>query len=175
MPRLNGFIKVHRKLVVWGWYQDYVVKDLFLHLLLTAAYRESEWLGQTIKKGQVVTSYNHLAEELGFTVRQIRTALNKLKSTGEVTTISTNKYTIITVVNWEEYQSFEYKETSKMTSSATNERQTSDKQATNERQHLKNIKNNKKIKEKKNIAPPASSSDELSAEEKERIYRELTE
>ena len=174
MPKLNGFIKVHRKLVVWGWYKDYVVKDLFLHLLLTAAYKESEWLGRPIKKGQLVTSYGHLAEELGFSVKQIRTALDKLKSTGEVASTSTNKYTLITVVNWEEYQSFEYKETSKKASNVANEGQTKGKQRANEGQHLKNIKNTNKIKEKKNT-PPASSSDELSAEERERIYRELTE
>ena len=83
MQRLNGFVKVHRKLVQWGWYQDYVVKDLFLHLLLTASFRESQWMGRTIEKGQVITSYAHLAEELGFSVKQIRTALNKLKSTGK--------------------------------------------------------------------------------------------
>ena len=83
MQTLNGFIKVHRKLIQWGWYQDHVVKDLFLHLLLTASFKESEWMGRTIQKGQVITSNKHLAEELGFSVQQIRTALNKLKSTGE--------------------------------------------------------------------------------------------
>ena len=108
MQRLNGFVKVHRKLVQWGWYQDYVVKDLFLHLLLTASFRESQWMGRTIEKGQVITSYAHLAEELGFSVKQIRTALNKLKSTGEVASESTNRYTIITVVNWEKYQVLEF-------------------------------------------------------------------
>ena len=112
MQRLNGFVKVHRKLVQWGWYQDYVVKDLFLHLLLTASFRESQWMGRTIEKGQVITSYAHLAEELGFSVKQIRTALNKLKSTGEVASESTNRYTIITVVNWEKYQVLEFDEAS---------------------------------------------------------------
>ena len=57
---LNGFIKLHRKLVAWGWYQDYVVKDVFLHLLLTANFRDTQWMGVTLKKGQLVTSYKHL-------------------------------------------------------------------------------------------------------------------
>ena len=144
MQRLNGFVKVHRKLVQWGWYQDYVVKDLFLHLLLTASFRESQWMGRTIEKGQVITSYAHLAEELGFSVKQIRTALNKLKSTGEVASESTNRYTIITVVNWEKYQVLEFDEAS---------------EGANKGQHLKNVKNNKECKEV-NIGVPPEPSEE---------------
>ena len=128
MQTLNGFIKVHRKLVQWGWYQDYVVKDLFLHLLLTASFKESEWMGRTIQKGQVITSYAHLAADLGFSVKQIRTALNKLKSTGEVASESTNRYTIITVVNWEKYQVFEFDEASEGANSGASRGQARGKQ-----------------------------------------------
>lgn len=148
MQTLNGFIKIHRKLIQWGWYQNYVIKDLFLHLLLTASFKESQWMGQTIQKGQVITSYGNLANDLGFSVQQIRTALDKLKSTGEITTKSTNKYTLITVVNWEKYQVFEWDETSGATDSATNEQQTNNNQITNNQQHRKNVKNNKECKEK---------------------------
>ena len=154
---LNGFIKLHRKLVAWGWYQDYVVKDVFLHLLLTANFKDSQWMGITLKKGQLVTSYKHLSEDLAFSVRQVRTAIDKLKSTGEITTEATNRFTIITVVNWEEYQLFDEKVTSEATSNQTNERQTSDKQATNKRQQRKNDKKNKECKEDKEsdqLLPP---------------------
>lgn len=154
---LNGFIKLHRKLVAWGWYQDYVVKDVFLHLLLTANFKDSQWMGVTLKKGQLVTSYKHLSEDLAFSVRQVRTAIDKLKSTGEITTEATNRFTIITVVNWEEYQLFDEKMTSEATSNQTNERQTSDKQATNKRQQRKNDKKNKECKEDKEsdqLLPP---------------------
>ena len=161
MQRFNGFIKIHRKLVSWGWYQDHVVKDLFLHLILTANFREQQWMGRTIGKGQVVTSYKHLAEELGFTVQQIRTAMNKLKSTGEITSEATNKYTIITIENWEKYQNFDDESTSEATDKATNEQQTNNKRTTNDQQQLKkekNIKNDKNKKKnikKKNAAEAA--------------------
>lgn len=72
---LNGFVKIHRKLVGWGWYQDNVVKGVFLHLLLTANFKEMKWQGLIIGKGQLVTNYNRLADDLGFTVQQIRTAI----------------------------------------------------------------------------------------------------
>ena len=157
---LNGFVKLHRKLIAWGWYQDYVVKDVFLHLLLTANFKDSQWMGVTLKKGQLVTSYKHLSEDLAFSVRQVRTAIDKLKSTGEITTEATNRFTIITVVNWEEYQLFDEKTTSEAT-----------RNQTNERQQRKNDKNNKESKEEKESAaplPPWAAAKGWSLEEYER-------
>ena len=142
MPELTGYIKLYRKLTKWGWYQDNVVKSLFLHFLLTASYKDFEWMGKSLKAGQLIAGRKKLAEELGFSERQIRTAMEKLKSTGEVTYETTNKYTIVTVVNWEDYQIFE--ETP--TKCVSNERPTSDQQATNKRPHRKNNKNNKNVK-----------------------------
>ena len=181
MQALNGFIKVHRKLVQWGWYQDYVVKDLFLHLLLTASFKESQWMGRTIEKGQVITSYAHLAADLGFGVKQIRRALDKLKSTGEVTSESTNKYTIITVVNWEKYQVLEWDEASEGACKRTNEGQAEGKQGANKGQHLKNVKKNKECKEGKENSPAGALSSfgaplppGMTMEEFEQRYREMT-
>lgn len=181
MQKLNGFIKVHRKLIQWGWYQDYVVKDLFLHLLLTANFRENQWMGRTIQKGQVVTSYAHLAADLGFSVKQIRTALNKLKSTGEVASESTNKYTLITVVNWEKYQVFEFDEASETANNRANEGQAEGKQRANEGQHLKNdknIKNEKEGKENNHVGQLSSFGAPLppgmTMEEFEQRYKEMT-
>lgn len=142
MQELNGYIKLYRKLIKWGWYQDNVVKSLFLHFLLTASFKDFNWMGKKLKSGQLITGRKKLAEELNFSERQIRTAMEKLKSTGEVTYETTNKYTIVTVVNWEDYQSNE----EMPTKSATNERPTKDQQATNERPHRKNVKNNKNVK-----------------------------
>lgn len=148
---MEGFIKLHRKLVAWGWYQNYVVKDLFIHLLLNANFRTSTWQGQVLEAGQLVTGLKQLSADLGFSIQQIRTALNKLKSTGEITIKSTNKYSIITVVNWADYQSGEDFVTSKLTSKSTNEQQTNNKQITNNQQQKKNIKNVKNEKNDKNI------------------------
>lgn len=104
MHALNGFVKIHRKLLQWGWYQDNAVKGVFLHLLLTARFDNGIWMGKEIKAGQVIIGTEQLAKDLGFTRQQIRTALNKLKSTNEITIQPTNKYSIITLVNWSEYQ-----------------------------------------------------------------------
>ena len=141
MSSLNGFIKLHRKLVAWGWYQDYVVKDVFLHLLLTANFKDTPWRDKTLKKGQVVIGSQKIADELGFSRQQVRTALNKLKSTNEITIEATNRFSIITIVNWEDYQSETDLSTNKSTKRATNNQPTDNQQITNNQPQRKNIKN----------------------------------
>ncbi len=61
-------------------------------------------MGYELKAGQAVIGRKKMAAELGFTEQQIRTALKKLESTGEITLFSTNRFTIATVENWEFYQ-----------------------------------------------------------------------
>ena len=150
MLELNGFIKIHRKLIQWGWYQDNVVKGVFLHLLLTARFCDGVWLGQNIKAGEVVVGTQQMAKDLGFTRQQIRTALNKLKSTNEITIKTTNKYSVVTLVNWADYQTLDETPTNKITNTSTNEQPTSNQQVTNKQPQRKNDKNDKKVKNIKN-------------------------
>ena len=149
MASLNGYIKIHRRLLNWGWYSDSVVKDVFLHLILTANFKEQEWMGRTIGPGQVVTSYAHLAADLGFSVKQVRTALDKLKKTGEVASESTNRFTIITIENWEKYQGCDEDEGKPEGSQKASEGQAEGKQGANKGQQRKNGKKDKKEKKDK--------------------------
>lgn len=151
MNEPNGFIKIHRKLAEWGWYQDSIVKSVFLHLLLNTNFREKQWMGETIKVGQVVIGTNKMASELGITRQQVRTALNKLKSTNEITIKSTNKFSIVTIVNWGNYQIEEKKSTSKSTNRLTNEQPTNNHQSTINQPQLKNDKNVKNEKKKEYV------------------------
>ena len=105
---MEGWIKLYRKFLNWEWYKDNNVKVVFIHLLLTANHKDKKWKGKIIKRGQKLTSINHLAQETNLTVQQIRTALNKLKSTSEITTNTTSKYTLITVEKYNDYQIEEF-------------------------------------------------------------------
>ena len=105
---MEGWIKLHRKMLDWEWYKDNNTKILFLHLLLTANHKDKNWQGQTILRGQKLTSLEHLSKETGLSVQQTRTALNKLKLTNEITIKTTNKNTLITIEKYDDYQCTEF-------------------------------------------------------------------
>ena len=143
----NGYIKTFRKFTEWEWYRNTNTKALFLHCLLKANHKPKKWQGITIPQGSFVTSYAILAEELGLSMQEIRTAKRNIQSTGEITSESTSKLTIITVLNWAKYQASDNDEsTSESTSDIIESQQTSNKQATT----TKNIENIR-IQEEENI------------------------
>lgn len=155
----RGFITLHRKIVDWEWYSDINVFRVFTHLILTANWEPKKWKGVSVKRGQKITSIQHIAEETGLTPQSVRTAINKLKLTGELTTKSTNKYTVVTLTNYDFYQEKEKQLTSNITSETTNEEQTANKQLTTTKQY-----NNITIKTKKEISSAdfeKSASEEL--------------
>lgn len=123
---MEGWISLHRKFLDWEWYSDINTKALFLHCLLRANHKSKNWRGIDIKKGQFVTSLKHLSSETGLSIQQIRTCLNKLKSTNEVTSKTTNLNTLISICNWDKYQD-DNKQNNKP---STNKQQTNNKQIT---------------------------------------------
>lgn len=99
-----GWLRIYRQLLNWEWYNDANAFRLFMHLLLTANYEPKRWQGIEIQSGQVVTGRKKLAKELGLSERNIRTSIERLKSTNEIAIKSTSKYSIITICKWEDYQ-----------------------------------------------------------------------
>ena len=57
-----------------------------------------------VKRGSLIAGRKQLAKDLGLTEQMIRTSLMKLKSTNEITIESTNRYSVITVVKYDDYQ-----------------------------------------------------------------------
>jgi hypothetical protein len=139
----NGFVKLHRSLLKWEWYDDLNTFKLFIHLLLTVNYYDEKWKGITIKRGSRVTGYHELSLETGISFQSVRTAINHLISTNEITKQSNSKGTIITITNYDKYQDITY--------TLTNDQQTTNKQLTNDQQLIKKAK---KAKNEKEIAPP---------------------
>lgn len=101
---MSGFILLHRSMVDWEWYTDSNTSRLFFHLLLKANWEDKMWQGMEIKRGQLFTSLDSLADGIVATKMQIRVALNKLKSTREVNTITTRKGLLVTICKYEHYQ-----------------------------------------------------------------------
>ena len=102
---MSGFITLHRSILDWEWWDDHNVTRLFLYMLLEANFQDNMWKGVLIKRGQMATSLNNLALGSGMTVKQVRTALDKMERCGTIEHKGQTKYSIITITNYENYQS----------------------------------------------------------------------
>lgn len=104
----RGFVKLWRKTLDSGILQHPTAWQVFGYLLLMANSKpHRRIIAGTMTEaapGEVVTGRERLAEELGLSVQQIRTALNLLKKLEIITIRSTNKYSVISLVNWDRYQ-----------------------------------------------------------------------
>lgn len=99
-----GWIKLYDKMLSWEWYGNTNMVRVFLHCLLKANYQPKEWKGIVVGRGQFITSVATLSSELGLTTKQIRGTLEGLQKTNEVAIKTTNKYSIVTITNYDTYQ-----------------------------------------------------------------------
>ena len=100
----NGKIFVDRSILDWRWYKDSNTFRVFMHLLLNANYAPSDFENIRLERGDVLTTYGKLSEQLGLSVQEVRTAMNHLKSTGELTGRQYAKYQVISILNYDLYQ-----------------------------------------------------------------------
>lgn len=127
---MEGWISLYRKFTEWEWYTDANTMRVFLHLLLKANHKDGNWQGKTIKRGQVVTGRKSLSNELKISEQAIRTSLNKLKITNEITIEITNKFSIITIEKYDVYQDNQKENNQQNDQQATNEQPASNQQLT---------------------------------------------
>lgn len=99
------YVKISRKILDWEWYTDINTKVLFLHILLKANWKPSRFQGTEVPRGSLVTSQQNMAAETGLTIKNVRTALKHLENTGEVAVSRHPKFSVITVKNYNQYQS----------------------------------------------------------------------
>jgi len=148
---MNGWIKIHRKFSSWEWADEPKMVSLFIHLLIEASHQDARWKGREIKRGQVIFGRLKWAEKTGISEQGLRTCLKKLKSTGEIDIKSTSKYSIVTILNYDEYQG------------RRDNDQPADQPATNQQltinqPHRKKVKKVKKVKNKENTVSVVEST-----------------
>lgn len=150
----DEYIKIFRKMVFWEWYTDVKTTKLFLHCLIMANWKPGRWKGRPYKRGQFYTSLDSLSKETGLSVQEVRTALDKLKATNEITEQTTSVNRLITVVSFDKYQGEQQAEQqTKQQAKQQAKQQGSNKASTKHQQQNKNIKNIKKDKEIKEENP----------------------
>lgn len=154
----DRWIKTYEKLLKWEWYGDPLMVATLIHLLLKANWKDKKWRGVNVKRGQLITSRTRLAEEIGLTERQLRTCLERMQETDEIACETTNRYTIITICNYDIYQdkADAQRPAERPAESPTNDQQTTNKRPTGSQQTTTPIEYIESIEgqEPKNIYNP---------------------
>lgn len=102
---MEGWVTLHRKFLQWEWFDIPEMVKFFIYLLLMAGHSERKYRGIQLQRGEIITSTPTMMKDTNLSEQQIRTCIKRLKSTGEITCKSTNKFTIITICNYDRYQS----------------------------------------------------------------------
>ena len=134
----QGYISLHRKLLTWEWFTDINVCHLFIYCLLRANYKPTKWRGYEIKRGEFISSLNHISVDTGLSVQQVRTALDKLKKSDVLTKKQQGSNTLISIKNYTQYQESNKQDNNEITTY----QQTINKEITTNNKDNKNNKEN---------------------------------
>ncbi len=103
-----GWIKLHRLLLEKEIFQDAHVLKVFIYLLLKASYKEMKLkVGNKnieLAPGQLLYGRRVVSQKLNMGEGKLRGIMNYLVQSGSVEMESHSKYSIVTIVNWEQYQ-----------------------------------------------------------------------
>jgi len=126
----NGYIKIHRSLKEWYGSKSPARMSLWIHLLLLANHKPKKWLFKgnlyEVKRGQLITSRVNLADITGISQSYVEKILKELKKQGQIKQQTSSRSRLITIVNYDSYQSSNNKEDNKEDDRKTTERQQKD-------------------------------------------------
>lgn len=103
--RKKLYIKVYYSLLDWEWYDEPNTFRVFMHLLLTANRKDNKIHGKLIRRGESLASLGHIAASTGLSIQNVRTAINNLLSTQEITQRKIGKYCVYTINSYNRLQS----------------------------------------------------------------------
>ena len=110
----NGFITLHRRLLNWEWISDPNTLSVWIFCLLKANWQESKWKNILIPRGSFICGRRVIAQTLGLTEDEVRTACHHLKTTNNLTVKTTNKYSMYHVEKYDEWQNNSFQIPSKI-------------------------------------------------------------
>lgn len=139
MSNSFSWIKIYRKFSEWEWHDVPNMVSVWVHLLILANFEDKQWHDTIIERGQIVIGLESFSKTIGVTVQELRTCIKRLCNSNMITTKSTNKYTIITICNYDKYQSCEDVSWQTNNKQTTTETQSSNTQSTTTKEY-KNIR-----------------------------------
>jgi len=136
---MEGWIKLHRSIIKHCVFQDSEYLKYWIYLLLDVNHEDKKivWNKELIeiKRGQKITSLHKLAKEFNCSREKVRRFLNLLKTDTMIDIVSNTRYTQITILNYDSYQTKEHTNNTRTTHAKNTSKTRSD---TN-----KNVKNEK--------------------------------
>ena len=173
----KGYIKIHRELLESEVFANRSDLKIWMWLLLKASYKiryQEVKVGKgftTVKleEGELLFGRSKAEESLGLDGSMIYRVLQKFEDKGMILQKTNNQYTIISIVNWEEYQSDIEQPMNK--ERTTNEQGTNKERTPNE--HKQESKESKESKEDINGAcAPARDFEEFSKTFQEKFVKQ---
>lgn len=162
--RDQGFIKLSRKFfenALWKEHRQYSRSEAWLDLIQMAGFEDSKYILNNraieVQRGEIVASRRFLENRWLWGSTKVTNFLDYLKKEGMINQRQTNGQTIITLCNYDTYNT---RQTSDDVENkpATNQRQTRGKPPTNQNKEYKESKEGKEIKE---YIPPISPEGEI--------------
>ena len=131
----RGFVKLYRSIDEWEWRTDPNTLSVWLYMLTHARHEPGSWRGVELQPGQLITGRDALSKATGVSVRGVRTALEHLEKSGNLTIKATNKFSVVTIEKWDFWQGG---------TQTTDQQPTSNRPATDQQPTTnKNVKNEK--------------------------------
>ena len=145
---MQGWIKLHRKLLDNWVASEPELLSLWIRLLIEANHSSSKKMFNgvmiEIKRGELIFGLEAFSAKSGISIGKLRRYLKLLEKDQMINRQKTNKYSVISIPCYDDYQLDDRQMTSKM--------QANDKQTTSKQQHYKNVKNdNNENNEKKEV------------------------
>lgn len=104
----KGFALFHRKIMDCGFYKDSQAVHLWFHLVMKATHKpivsNTEFGDIQLGRGQCITGRHKLASETGISPDRIQYLLRKFVSMEMISAESNRKFTVITILKYDEYQ-----------------------------------------------------------------------
>jgi hypothetical protein len=135
----RGYIKLWRKSIESGWLKNPQLWAFWCWCLLKASSSPHDFVvgfqKVHLEAGDFIFGRRTAAEELKTTEQKIRTCLDALQKLKNVTIKTTNKFSIISIVNWDVYQPNKNENNQQTNQQVTNKQPTS-----NHKQECKEVK-----------------------------------
>lgn len=132
-----GYIKLWRKSLDAGWLQNPKLWTFWCWCLMKATHREYDQIVGCqqvhLMPGEFVFGRKKASKELRMSEQSIRTFIDFLKTSQNLTIKTTNKFSVISIINWNTYQGNEFENNQQINQPLTNNQPT-----TNHKQEYKN-------------------------------------